>query len=152
MSYCCQQRLSIVLSWAHISTQFIVYLTEKTNTCWPSLQAHFDGGVIYTSCTVTSEKTAGTLYLNYFHRVTLRLAKIQNQKFWILHWWSLWGCGMVHYNIVCAPDKGGQYPIYGWLQPIANEVTQDAMPQVIDAPLTLSFWMEKWLGHLLYCL
>jgi len=35
--------------------------------------------------------------------------------------------------------QGSQYPIYGWQQQIANKVTQDAKPNIIDALLMLIF-------------
>jgi len=33
--------------------------------------------------------------------------------------------------------KGGQYLSYAYLQPIATQITQDAMAKILDAPLTL---------------
>ena len=33
--------------------------------------------------------------------------------------------------------EASQYPIYEWSQPIAKQITNDARPKIIDAPLTL---------------
>jgi len=34
-------------------------------------------------------------------------------------------------------QKASLYHIYEWLQPIATQITNDARPEIVDAPLTL---------------
>jgi len=36
-------------------------------------------------------------------------------------------------------SEGSQYLVDEWLQPITTEVTQNAQPKIVDAPLTLNF-------------
>jgi len=39
--------------------------------------------------------------------------------------------------------NGGQYLSYNYLQPIATQMTQDAKPKIVDAPLTLISRMRQ---------
>jgi len=34
-------------------------------------------------------------------------------------------------------NRGSQYRIYAWLQPIATQITNDGRPKIVDAPLAL---------------
>jgi len=76
------------------------------------------------------------------------LPRMQNQKLLTLCWWSFLGWGRERAAIIFAP-KGGQYLIYGCLQPITSGITQDARPKIIDAPLTVIFRMGQ--GACCYC-
>jgi len=119
MLYCSLERWSIVLLWSHVSAQCLDYPICKTKNGWRSIDAHFHDGVMHLSCTVSEEKTARTFYMNYFHKAILKLAKMRDKKSLTLHWHSLSGCGREGGAIVFA-SKGGQYHIYGCLQPIAG--------------------------------
>jgi len=56
----------------------------------------------------------------------------------MLHWPSVSGWGRERVAIVFA-SKSSQYLTYGWLKPIASEITHDAKPKIVDIPLTLIF-------------
>jgi len=61
---------------------------------------------------------------------------MQGQKWLTLHWhsFSRWGRECVAFSFA---NKGGQYVFYEYLQPIATQITQDARPEIVDAPLML---------------
>jgi hypothetical protein len=87
----------------------------KTKYCWWSIDVQLHDGVKYVSYTVSSEKAATTLSMNYYHIVTLRLAIMQDQWSLTLHWCSISGRGRKHAAIDFA-SKGGQYLIYACFQ------------------------------------
>jgi len=51
-------------------------------------------------------------------------------------WRSFSEWGREHVALSCA-YKANQYRIYEWRQPIATQITNDARPRIIDAPLKL---------------
>jgi len=73
-----------------------------------SIDAHFHDGVIYISCTVLVKQAAITLYMYYFHNVTLRLPKTQDWKLFPLCCCSFSAWGRERVAIVFTP-KGSQY-------------------------------------------
>ena len=96
------QRRSIVLLWAQISIQCLVYPIYKTEDCWRSVDAHFQDGVKNILCTVLAEKGAITLYMQYCYEVTLWLPKMQDQQSLRLHWGSFTGWGRERATVVFA--------------------------------------------------
>jgi len=112
-------RRSIVRWRAEISTRCLDFPTYKTRHCWHSTDTHSQDGVTKLSCTVLAEKAASTLYMNYCHKVTLRLPKLKDQKSLRLcwRWFSEWGRERA--TVVFAL-KGGRCLIYRCLQPIAT--------------------------------
>jgi len=116
------------------------------NNCWCWVDSHFYDGVMHMSCTVSDKQAARTSYMNYCHNMTHILAKMHYQKLLILYWYSLPGWGREHVDIVFA-HIGGWYLIYGCLQPIASQITQDTWPKIVDALLTLICRM----GQRVYC-
>jgi len=85
------------------------------------------------------------------YKMTHRLYKMQDQKLLLLHWCSFSGWGRERVTSVFAV-KGGQYHIYGCLQPITSEITQDARPKVIDTSWTLIFGMRQDVCRYCFCL
>jgi len=73
-------RQSIVLLWTRISTRCHEYSIFQTKHWWHSIDAHFHDMVMYISRAVSVEKATITLYIHYYHKATLGLAKIQDQQ------------------------------------------------------------------------
>jgi len=48
--------------------------------------------------------------------------------------------------------KGSRYFGYDYLQPVAHESTQDTLPSIVHAPLTLIFKMAQGGFDFLFCL
>jgi len=71
---------SIVLLWAQISVRCLEYPICRTEDCWSSVDDPFHDWVMKISCTVLPEMVAITSYMNYCHKATLRLPKMQDQK------------------------------------------------------------------------
>jgi hypothetical protein len=103
--------------------------------------------VTSTSWTVWSEKDARTPYMNYCHKVTLIVPKIQDQKLLTFFWHSVseWGRECVAHTF---PPEGSQSHINGCLQQIASMISLDANSTTIHTRLTLIFSM----GNPLYCI
>jgi hypothetical protein len=85
MSYFSLERLSIVLLCTYISAQCLDNVLCKTKNCSCAVDAHIHNGVMYMSCTVSYEMAGSTLYMNYCHEATLRLAKMQDEHSLTLH-------------------------------------------------------------------
>jgi len=82
------------------------------------------------TCTMLQENAAMTLYMNYYNTAILRLCKMQDQKLWTLCWHSFSEWGSKGITVVFA-TKGGQYLIYGCLQPITTKIPQNEKPQTL---------------------
>ena len=68
-------------------------------------------------------------------QIASELPDLKDQKSLTLHWrsYSEWGRERV------APTfayRASQYHICEWLQTIATQITNDARPKIVDAPLT----------------
>ena len=83
-------------------------------------------------------KAANTIIMHHSEQVCYYLPDLQVQKLMTLCWrsFSQWGRENVALSFAY---KGGQYLIYEFLQPIGTQITRDASPLIIDAPLTLIF-------------
>jgi len=69
----------------------------------------------------------------------------------MLCWFILWWCGnddIMHHNAW----TGRKYIVYESLPQLNTYTTQDVKPNIIDAPLMLSFRMGQWLCHFLFYL
>jgi len=144
------ERWSAVLLWAHVFAQCLDNPIGKTKNCRRSLDAHFHDGVMYMSCAVSDEKAARTLYMNYSPNARLILAMMQDHQSVTFQWFAFSGWCTESVATVVAP-KGGQYLLYGCLQPIACCITQDARPKIIDTPLTLIFRMGQTVCCFCFC-
>jgi len=71
-------------------------------------------------------------------KVSLLLPKMQNHKSLSLHGRSFSSRRREGIAIAFA-YKGSQSFLYDCMQPIIHQMTQDARPKTIDAPLTLIF-------------
>jgi hypothetical protein len=151
MSYFSLERLSIVLLCTHISAQCLDNLLCKTKNCSCAVDAHIHNGVTYMSCTVSYEMAGSTLYMNYCHEATLRLAKMQDEHSLTLHWRTLPGWGNERVDIDFATN-GCEYLIDRYLQPIATQITPGARPRIIDAPLLLILRMGYGACWYSFCL
>jgi len=106
--------------------------------CWHSIDPPIHDGVLKISYTVMPEKATITSYMNFCRNGALRLPKLHDQSSFTLHWRTFSGWGMERVTVVFA-FKGGQYLIYGCLQPVTTYITLDAKPKIIDAALMLIF-------------
>jgi len=81
-----------------------------------------------------------SLFMNVCDQAPLILQKMQDQKLLMLRWlsFSRWGREGIAISIA---NKGGQYFIYGCVQPIACQITQDVRWKFDDTLLTLIFMM-----------
>jgi len=122
---------------------------QDTN-CWYLVDAHFHDGVTYLSCTVFDEKASITLYMNYCHKATLRLPKMQEQKSFMLHWGSISGWGREYVTSDCV-SKGTECLIDGCLQPITTYIAPEARPKIIDTLLTFMFRIEQGACRICLC-
>jgi hypothetical protein len=146
MSYCCLESQSLVVLCAQQAVQCLDNVTCTTKNSWLSVDTHFHDWVMHISCTVSYEQAASTSYMNISHKATLRVARAQDQKWMTFLWHTFSGWGSERLDIAFAP-KGGQYLIYGYLQPITTEVTQDLQSKIVDGKLTLIFRIGKWPCH-----
>jgi len=75
-----------------------------------------------------------------------RLPMIHDQQSLTLRWrsFSWWGMEGI---AICLAYKASQKFLYDWLQPIGGVISQDSLPKIVDAPLTLIFRM----GHGGFC-
>jgi len=48
--------------------------------------------------------------------------------------------------------KGSQYLVYGYVQVITPQITQDTWPRIVDALLILIFMMGQGAFYILFCL
>ena len=56
------------------------------------------------------------------------------------HSFSWWGREHI---ALCFAYRGGQKFLYDWLQPMGGVISQDALPKIVDCPLTLIFTMGQ---------
>jgi len=112
---------------------------------------HFQDRATQILRTVLFAKAAIWRYMNYCDKATLRLPKMHIQKLLMLRWRSFSEWGRECAAVVFA-HKGGQYFIYGCLQPITTEITHNAKPNISNARLMLIFRIGQWLCHFLFCL
>jgi len=113
-------RQSIVLLRASMSVRYLEYRICKTRNCSCSTDARFHHGLRKISCTVVPGKAAITWYMNYCHKATLRLPKMEHQNHWLsvdAHFQEgavsmpLWlNIGLI----------GSQYLIHHCLQPVTT--------------------------------
>jgi len=95
------------------------------------------------SWTVWPEKDAMTPYMNYCHKTTLILPKMQDQKLLTFFWHSVsgWGWECVAHTFA---TKGSQYRINGCLQQMAGMISLDANTTIIHTRLMLIFRIGQW--------
>jgi len=62
----------------------------------------------------------------------------------MVRWCSFSGLGRELVAVSFA-SKGGQYIIYGNLQPITTQLTHNATPKIVDTQLLLIITMGQWL-------
>jgi len=113
------QSQSIVLFYGWISKWCLDYPIFRTKNWWSSVVAHFHDRVTNISCTDLPEKAPNTSYINFCHKVTLWLPKMQDQESFTLHWRSFSGWWRDGVTMVFAVI-GGQYNIYACVQPVTT--------------------------------
>jgi len=148
--YFCLHSQSTVLLWAQLSAQCLDYSLCKTRNRWRSIDTHFHDGVTYMTSTDSVDKAAISSYMNYCNKKKLRLTKMQDRKLLTHQWCWFWGWGWEYIAIVFA-CKGGQWLIYGCWQAMANYITQDARPKIVDTVLMLMFGMGQGLCRNCFC-
>jgi len=117
---------------------------------WRSFDAHFQNGAVTMSYTVLPRKAAIKLVIDSSDQVTFTLPYLQDEKWLALCWRIFWSWGREPDTMILDVE-GSQYLVYEWLQPSITQVTQDAQPKIVDAPLTLISRMVQWLCLVLFC-
>jgi len=89
--------------------------------------------------------------MQYNNRVSNYLPDLEDLKSLILRGHSFSESGREHITFPFA-NKGSQYLIYKYLQPILTLINHGSRPDIIDPLLTLIFQMEQEAGHFLFCI
>jgi len=76
---------------------------------------------------------------------------MEDQQSLTLRWRSFSWWGREHFTFSFT-NKGSQYFVYDYVQPIAHKITQDTWPRIVDTPLTLIFMMGQGACYYLFCL
>jgi hypothetical protein len=140
-----------------------------TKNRWCSIDAHFHDGARSVLLSVFAIKPVNTSFITIWNLSLHRKPKIDDQESFTLRWRSFSSLGRERFTVAFA-YKGSENCVYGYLQPIAHNITQDTWPRVVDAPLTLIlpwvypqypiiwfgvFHHSRWVGSLLssfvYC-
>ena len=84
-------------------------------------------------------------------QIASQLPDLQDQKSFTLCWrsYSGWGRERVAHSVAW---NASQYHIYEWPQQINPQITNDARPTIVDAPLTLIFRIGHGACFSLFCL
>jgi len=118
--------------------------------CWGSSEAHFHEGARSVSRCFFPIKAANTLMIYRNDHIAFDLPDLQDQKMLTLRWRSIseWGREC---EVRSFAYKASQYRIYEWSEPFAKQITNDARPKIVDAPLTLILpWAYPQYG-MIYC-
>jgi len=93
---------------------------------------------------------ANDWFIGVWVRAAHRLPKMRDQKSLTLHWcwFSRWGMECVASSFAY---KDGQYRIDEFLPPIASPITQDASPNIVDAPIMIIVKMGQGACRFLFC-
>ena len=106
--------------------------------CWCSFSRWGrDGIAICFAC-----KAAKNSFMTEYNLLEVWFPRMHDQKSLMLHWLLFSWWGMVGISI-CFAYKGGQNFLCDWLKPIGGEISQDAWPKIVDAPLTLILMMAQ---------
>jgi len=112
------------------------YQWWKVKNHWPSVDAHNHEGALSVSLSGFPIKAANTVIIYKNNHIAFDLPDLQVHKSLTLRWRSIseWGreCGARSFAY-----KASQYCMYEWSQPIAKQMTNDARPKIVEAPLTL---------------
>jgi len=79
------------------------------------------------------------------------LPKIHDQELLTLQWCTFAWWGTEHFTFSFAYN-GCQYFVYDCVQPIADKITQDTYPRIVDILLTHIFMMGHGVCYNLFCL
>jgi len=83
--------------------------------------------------------------------IALQLSIMEGQQFLTLWWCSFSWCSREQFTF-SFDYKGSQYFVYDYVQPIAQKITQDAWPRIVDAPLMLNFMIGQRAWYYHFCL
>jgi len=103
---------------------------------WHSVDAHLDDGAGSMSVSLFPIKVANTLIMDSNNQIAFELPNLQVQNSFTLWWRSFpeWGRECVALSFAY---KAIQYRIVEWPRLIATWITNDARPNIFDAPLML---------------
>jgi len=139
-----KQRVHDGLSLEYLSEHRIYTMTDASGFdyqwwqgrhCWRSFEAHFREGAWSVSLSFFPITAANTLIIYRNDHIAFDLPDIQDQKSLTLRWRSISERGREHDPRSFA-YIASQYCIYDWSEPIAKQITNDARPEIVDAPLT----------------
>jgi len=123
----------------------------KAKICWHSVDARSHDGAGNVALSLFPIKVSNTMSMNSNNQIASELPDLQDQKLLTLRWcsYSEWGREPV---ALSSAWKASQYHIYEWRQPITTQITNDARPKLVDAPLMLIFRMGQGVYGSLICL
>ena len=127
------------------------YKWWMAKNCWRSVDAHFHDGAGNMALSLFRIKAAKTLIMHTNYQITSELPYLQDQKSLTLRWCSYSEWRREHVALSFSL-KASQYHIYEWPQLIAMQITNDARPKIVDAPLTLIFRMGQGVCGSFFCL
>jgi len=109
---------------------------------WRSVDTHCQKGALNLPHIFLPIKAAKRWVIDNTNHVTFQLHYLHDQKLFTACWrsFSWWGREHLVFHVFY---KGGQYTIYDSLQQFTTQITNDAKPRFIDAPLTLIVMMEQ---------
>jgi len=103
---------------------------------WHSFDAHLHGGARSVSLSSFPLKAATTWFIYRNDNITFDLPDLRDQKSLTLRWRSISERGR-ECEVHSFAYEASRCCIYAWSQPIAKQITKDARPKILDAPLTL---------------
>jgi hypothetical protein len=109
---------------------------HMTTYRWLSVDSHFDDGAGRVLQPVLPAKATKNSFMSASNQMEVWFPKTHDHKL-LMHCWcsfSRWGREGI---AICSAYKGSLQFLYDWLQPIGGVISQDAWPQIVDAPLTL---------------
>jgi len=117
-----------------------------TKNHWRSVDAHYHDGAGRALQSVLPIKAAKNTFTADYNLSEVWFPRTHDHKSLTLCWrsFSWWGREGI---AICFAYKDCQKFLYDWLQPIRGVISEDAWPQIVDAPLTLIFIM----GQVGYC-
>jgi len=91
------------------------------------------------------------MYIDNNGHIALKLTIMEGQQLLTLRWRSFSWSGREHFTFSFA-YRGSQYFVNNYVQPIANKITQDTWPRIVDTPLTHIFMMGQGACYHHFCL
>jgi len=142
----CLERLQYPCLWMLVIKYYSYYRKWKPKNHWLSVDAHFQDGVGTVSQSVMPINGARNSFLTFCNLSAVWSPRIQDQQL-LTHCWctfSRWGRERFTFSFnfkVC------QSFIHDSVQPITTHITQNTLPTMVEAPLTLSVTTSSYYSN-----